>query len=122
MCGVPAVVATFAKSAIGKAVIGAVVGTAAQRLLSPRNRQQPAKVAPAIIPKENTPRIQQVAPAQAQRLDTENIRPEDEEIETTLNKKQKDKLARKTAGIKSLGSVEPPTNAAPLGINPGSYA
>ena len=121
MCGVPAVVATFAKTAIGKAVIGGVVTAAATRLLSPRRQQQQQTMAPAIIPKENTPRIQQTSPMVAQRLDTENIRPEDEEIETTLNKKQKDKLSRKTLGIKSLGAVEPPTNAAPLGINPGSY-
>ena len=120
MCAVPAIVTTIAKSAIGKAVIGAVAATAATKLLSPK-RQQQQQMAPAIIPKENTPRIQQVAPMQAQALDTENIRPEDEEIETTLNKKQKDKLSRKTLGIKSLGAVEPPTNAAPLGINPGSY-
>jgi len=114
------VITTFAKSAIGKAVIGAVVGTAATRLLSPRRQQQPT-MAPAIIPKDNTPKIQPAAPMQAQALDPENIRPEDEEIETTLNKKQKAKLARKTLGVKSLGAVEPPTNAAPLGINPGSY-
>ena len=65
MCAavVPAIT-TFAKSAIGKAVIGAVVGTAATKLLSPR-RQQQQPMAPAILPKDNTPKIQAAAPMQA---------------------------------------------------------
>ena len=117
------VITTFAKSAIGKAVIGAVATTAATRLLSPnrRQQQQPSQ-APAIIPKQNAPRIQPGAPMQAQALDPENIRPEDEEITLAQNKKQRKKLERKTLGVKRLAAVEAPTDSAPMGINPGSYA
>tara|TARA_R100000808_G_C2146339_1_gene154255 strand:+ start:444 stop:815 length:372 start_codon:yes stop_codon:yes gene_type:complete len=123
MCAavVPAIT-TFAKSAIGKAVIGAVATTAATRLLSPNRRQQQPSQAPAIIPKQNAPRIQPAAPMQAQALDPENIRPEDEEIRLSQNKKQRKKLERKTLGVKSLAAVQPPTESAPMGINPGSYA
>ena len=80
----------------------------------PKPQKQPQQVQ---VP--TAPPAQLQTRAAAALSETEKL--QDEEIETTLNKKQKAKLARKTLGVKSLGAVEPPTNAAPLGINPGSY-
>ena len=110
----------FASTAIGKAVLTAGAGALINKAVAPRP-QQPSQ-APVIIPKQNTPYQRQQGPAATAALDDENIRPQDEDIMIAQNKKARKKLDRTRKGVKGLGAVEAPTESAPLGINPGSYA
>ena len=111
----------FASTAIGKAVLTAGAGALASRVMAPKRQPQPQQ-APVIIPKQNTTYQRQQGPAAAAALDDENIRPQDEDIMVAQNKKARKKLDRTRKGVKGLGAVEAPTESAPLGINPGSYA
>ena len=111
-------IAKFASTAIGKAVLTAGAGMLANKMTAPRPQPQP----PVIIPKTNTPYQRPNAPGATAALDDENIRPQDEDIMVAQNKKARKKLDRTRKGVKGLGAVEAPTESAPLGINPGSYA
>jgi len=110
----------FASTAIGKAVLTAGAGALINKVTQPRP-QQPAQ-APVIIPKQNTPYQRPNAPGATAALDDENIRPQDEDIMIAQNKQARKKLLRTQRGVKSLAAVEAPTDTAPMGINPGSYA
>ena len=115
-----ALISKFAASAIGKAVLSTGAGMLVSKLGAGTAPRQEAP--PVIIPKQNTPYQRQQGPAASAALADENIRPEDEDIAIMQNKKARKKLDRTRKGVKSLGALQPPTESAPMGINPGSYA
>ena len=114
------VIAPIFKSAVGKAILGAVATTAVSKIIG-NKRSQPQTPAP-IIPKTNTPYQRPTAPSAAAALDAENIRPEDEEVKISQDKKQRKKLERTRRGVKDLAAVDAPTDTPSMGINPSGYA
>ena len=115
MC-VPAAIA----APILKTVLATVVTQQVSKAFPPKH-QQPKQPAP-IIPQANTPYQRPTAPGAAAALDTENIRPEDEEVKLAQNKKQRKKLERTRRGVKDLAAVDAPTDTPSMGINPSGYA
>ena len=111
-------VTKFVGSAIGKTLLT----TVATGLIAKKLQGKPPTPAPTIIPKQNTPYQRQQGPAATAALGDEDIRPEDEDIKLAQGAKARKKLQRTQRGVKELGSVEAPTDSAPMGINPGSYA
>ena len=101
-----------------KTVMGAVITHQVTKALSPKPQQQPAP----IIPKQNVPYQRPTAPQAASALDTENIRPEDEEVKLSQSKKARKKLERTRRGVKDLAAVDAPTDTPSMGLNPAGYA
>ena len=112
------VIAPIFKSTVGKAILGAVATTAVSKLMGGNKRpQQPTP----IVPKQNVPYQRPTAPQAASALDTENIRPEDEDIKLTQSKKARKKLERTRRGVKDLAAVDAPTDTPSMGLNPAGY-
>ena len=103
-----------------KTVMGTVIAHQVTKALSPKQQQQQTPA--PIIPKQNVPYQRPTAPTAASALDTENIRPEDEDIKLSQSKKARKKLERTRRGVKDLAAVDAPSDTPSLGINPAGYA
>jgi len=115
MCVPTAIAAPILKTVLATVVTQQVAKRFSLPGLKP---QQPAP----IIPQANTPYQRPTAPGASAALDTENIRPEDEEVKLAQNKKQRKKLERTRRGVKDLAAVDAPTDTPSMGINPSGYA
>ena len=102
-----------------KTVMGTVIAHQVTKALSPK--QQQAQTPAPIIPKQNVPYQRPTAPQAASALDTENIRPEDEEVKLSQSKKARKKLERTRRGVKDLAAVDAPTDTPSMGLNPAGY-